>query len=117
MPSIEGQAQACRLSIEKCLQAPELVSWAQNRLIDFNLWASGVGVFGRGKNALSRRLHEVPEVEPAIISLLEILSSTFDRCFELGKLPYLLNNVRLFVISEQTSFTTRRQPTKLLRGK
>jgi hypothetical protein len=56
-------AVLCRTRVEECLTIESLMQheWAENRLADFNLWATGLGVFASQRVSLDRRLSDQPE--------------------------------------------------------
>ena len=59
-------------------------TWARDRLIDFNHWAAGVGLFAKGRNALDHRLLRNSETVRVILSVLEMLTIVFRRIHEVG---------------------------------
>jgi hypothetical protein len=61
--------------------------WAENRLADFNLWASSAGTYATGKASLDYRLRE--NVDVNLLSMLRIL---VQKCISQGK-------VRAFKVS------------------
>ncbi|KAF3912832.1 hypothetical protein AA313_de0202675 [Arthrobotrys entomopaga] len=73
--AIRQAATSCQESLKKSLEIPRLKEngWAENRLIDFNLWATGAGVSARGKLSLDERLASKPEVKETVINLLNLL--------------------------------------------
>ena len=59
--------------------------WAENRLADFNLWASGIGASARGRASLDSRLALKPEAREVIANLLRLLAGVVDECKKLGQ--------------------------------
>ena len=59
--------------------------WAENRLADFNLWASGVGASVQGKASLDARLATRPDARDAVANLLDVLTGAIGECKELGE--------------------------------
>ncbi|KAK6339373.1 hypothetical protein TWF718_008793 [Orbilia javanica] len=90
MPSgtqpIHAATAACRKSFSTCLTVPRLKEggWAENRLVDFNLWAAGAGVSAKGKLSLDQRLSPNPEVQRTIVNLLELLQMFVEDCRDLA---------------------------------
>ena len=79
--SLYASGRACRDALQ-AVQGGELLlpkQWAQDRLIDYNHWAAGVGLFARMNNALDHRLHDHPDAAGVLISLLDMLSTLFIR--------------------------------------
>ncbi|KAK6347131.1 hypothetical protein TWF696_007210 [Orbilia brochopaga] len=81
---VRNAAVACQKSLERCLSFPRLreSGWAENRLIDFNLWSKGAGVFAKGKLALDERLSSKPEVQKIVVNLLSLLNMFIENCLE-----------------------------------
>jgi hypothetical protein len=55
------------------IYTPKIHAWARGRIIDFNLWAAGVGAFAMGERSLQNRLRGSEETLAAITCLLESL--------------------------------------------
>ncbi|KAK6352550.1 hypothetical protein TWF730_009374 [Orbilia blumenaviensis] len=81
---IHAAATNCRKCLATSLTIPRLKEngWAENRFIDFNLWAAGAGVSARGKLSLDQRLSTRPEVQNTIVNLLELLQMFVENCQE-----------------------------------
>ena len=75
-----------RRGLEECLSIPFLMhnEWAENRLMDFNLWASGVGASAKPPTGLDQRLNSQPDVRAVILGLLSTLTTFIDMCVQLG---------------------------------
>jgi hypothetical protein len=58
--------------------------WAENRLMDFNLWASGVGASAMPPAGLDQRLESQPDVRAVMLGLLSTLTTFVDLCVQLG---------------------------------
>ena len=58
--------------------------WAEDRLIDFNLWASGVGVFAKPPASLDDRLKLNEDVQSVVLSLLSTFNMFLELCVEHG---------------------------------
>ncbi|KAK6523822.1 hypothetical protein TWF281_001790 [Arthrobotrys megalospora] len=84
---IHAAATACRKSLSRCLSIPRLKEngWADNRLVDFNLWAAGAGVFAKGKLSLDQRLSTKPEVQNTLVNLLDLLQMFVENCHDQAK--------------------------------
>jgi hypothetical protein len=77
---------SCREAFEGCLATPGLMydKWAENRLLDFNLWASGVGAFARPAAGLDHRLETRPDARAVVIGLLATLNTLLHSCTRPG---------------------------------
>ena len=77
----------CLQSFTDCLAVEALMTdeWAENRLADFNLWASGIGASARGRASLDSRLALKPEAREVIANLLRLLAGVVDECKKLGQ--------------------------------
>jgi len=64
--------------------------WAENRLADFNLWASGIGASARNRASLDARLAVRPDARDVIASLLRLLNSVVEECMILGRVTSFL---------------------------
>ncbi|KAF3315180.1 hypothetical protein TWF173_004071 [Orbilia oligospora] len=84
---IRAATAECRKSISTCLVVPRLKEggWAENRLIDFNLWATGAGVSAKGKLSLDQRLSTKPDVQSTLVNLLKLLQMFVEDCRDLAK--------------------------------
>ncbi|KAI5460418.1 hypothetical protein BGZ63DRAFT_404887 [Mariannaea sp. PMI_226] len=73
---------SCISSFETCLSTKALMKqgWAESRLADINLWASGVGALARPDASLDRRLQFQPKVEVVLTGLLVTLEGLVDHC-------------------------------------
>jgi len=63
--------------------------WAENRLLDFNLWASGVGAFAVPPVGLDYRLQDQLDVRAVTFGLLVTMETLLQYCERLGM---FLNN-------------------------
>ncbi|KAK6435169.1 hypothetical protein LTR95_008643 [Oleoguttula sp. CCFEE 5521] len=77
--------KACQTAIEVVQDYELLVrhEWARHRLIDFNHWSEGVGLFAGANNALDHRLRDHPDAASVLISLLDMLATLFARCLKI----------------------------------
>ncbi|RFN45479.1 calcium/calmodulin-dependent protein kinase [Fusarium flagelliforme] len=84
--TIYSATQACRKSLRECLEVGELMQneWAENRLADFNLWASGLGASVQGRASLDARLASRPDARDAVANLLQVLNGAVKDCQALG---------------------------------
>ncbi|KAK6515779.1 hypothetical protein TWF281_004369 [Arthrobotrys megalospora] len=82
--TIHEAAIASRENLRRCLDESRLTwnGWAENRLLDFNLWCAGAGVFGDGKLSFDYRLAPKPEIRSSIIGLLHLLDIFIEACIE-----------------------------------
>lgn len=72
----------CISSLEACLSVKPLMkeSWAESRLTDMKLWASGVGALAEPDASLERRLQFQPKARLVLISLLLTLQEFVKIC-------------------------------------
>ncbi|KAK5200380.1 hypothetical protein LTR92_000923 [Exophiala xenobiotica] len=86
--TISAATQRCRLSLTQCLQIPLLMEreWAENKLADFNLWASGIGAAAEhgDKISLDSRLNGKPALFDVFLRLLEMLLTCLEECQSLS---------------------------------
>jgi hypothetical protein len=85
--AIYNATQICRKALNECLEVKELMKneWAENRLADFNLWASGLGASVRGRASLDARLASRPDARDAVENLLQVLTGAIEDCKALGE--------------------------------
>jgi hypothetical protein len=83
---IRDAATESRLLLESCLRAslPKEDEWAEDRLIDFNLWASGIGLFAKSPSSLDDRLKRNKDVQHVVLTLLSTLNVFLELCVEHG---------------------------------
>ncbi|KAF3926784.1 hypothetical protein ABW21_db0209275 [Orbilia brochopaga] len=98
---IRDIAVTCRKSLERCLGSPRLREngWAENRLVDFNLWSEGAGVLATGKLSLDERLSSKPEARKIISNLLSLMNMFIEDCLEkvdksINQFGYIANSAR-----------------------
>ncbi|KAL3447097.1 hypothetical protein BJX65DRAFT_104514 [Aspergillus insuetus] len=80
--TIFDAATACRYIFRTAIATPRLMhqEWAENRLADFNLWASSAGASTTGKASLDYRLRENLDAHTILINLLSMLRILVQRC-------------------------------------
>ncbi|RSL76302.1 hypothetical protein CEP51_010085 [Fusarium floridanum] len=78
---------ACRKSFVECqtFQVLAKAEWAENRLADFNLWASGIGASTRNRASLDARLALRPDARDVIVNLLRLLNALVEGCMVLAE--------------------------------
>ncbi|KAF4946044.1 hypothetical protein FGADI_11481 [Fusarium gaditjirri] len=78
--AIYSASQICRKSLSECIEVEELMQneWAENRLADFNLWASGLGASIQGRASLDARLALRPDARDAVANLLQVLTDAVE---------------------------------------
>ncbi|KAF5700463.1 calcium calmodulin-dependent kinase [Fusarium mundagurra] len=78
--AIYSATQICRKSLSECIEVEELMQneWAENRLADFNLWASGLGASVQGRASLDARLALRPDARDAVANLLQVLTDAIE---------------------------------------
>jgi len=76
----------CRKSLSDCIDSEKLMQneWAENRLADFNLWASGLGVLVHRRASLNARLALRPDARDAVANLLQVFTVAVEGCKALG---------------------------------
>lgn len=84
--TIYGATEALRNGLQRCLSVHSLMQddWAENRLMDFNLWASGVGVTAVPPATLDQRLDSQPDIRAVVLGLLATLTTMINLCLKLG---------------------------------
>jgi hypothetical protein len=87
--SIYDATEDCRSSLQSCLTKKELMinEWAENRLADFNLWASGVGASAKLDTSLDTRLSSEPGAHEVVTGLLRTLKAYIEQCQQIGRTP------------------------------
>ncbi|KAK4944599.1 general negative regulator of transcription subunit 5 [Elasticomyces elasticus] len=88
--SISSATHRCYVSFQRCLDVPWLMEreWAENRLADFMLWASGIGAAAAAsdKISLDARLASRPALINIFSRLLQMLMSFLEQCQEFSTL-------------------------------
>lgn len=85
--SVDELAWECRCKLTQCgsIESLSEESWAQSRLIDFNLWAIGLGVLAEGDDtSTTERLDIQPSSLELLSELLHILYFALEACYFLG---------------------------------
>ena len=59
--------------------------WADNRIADFNLWASSIGALAAKRASLDARLETQPDLLTFVINLVKLLDLLIQDCIELGR--------------------------------
>ncbi|KAK3629305.1 hypothetical protein LTR56_013036 [Elasticomyces elasticus] len=77
----------CRQTFTACLLVEKLMKkqWAENRLADLNLWASGIGASVQTKASLDTRLQMMPHVREVNLALLSHITTTLRKCKTLAQ--------------------------------
>ncbi|KAI9367894.1 hypothetical protein BJX61DRAFT_547065 [Aspergillus egyptiacus] len=75
---------ACRRTFKGAKAVARLMrqEWAENRMADFNLWATGAGASASGKASLDYRLQDNREARTIIVNLLLMLDILLQQCIE-----------------------------------
>lgn len=78
---------SCRKVLEDCTNIESLMKddWAENRLMDFDLWAAGAGALAEPAVRLDQRLASQPHVRIVVLSLLSTIEAYAEVCRNLGK--------------------------------
>ncbi|KAH0532212.1 hypothetical protein TsFJ059_000935 [Trichoderma semiorbis] len=94
---IHHATMGCISDFESCLSIKPLMKegWAENRLADLNLWASGVGALASPGASLDRRLQFQPKPRLVLINLLLTLRDFISSCrmHGLNKTPVKKENI------------------------
>ncbi|KAH8742706.1 hypothetical protein F5883DRAFT_513040, partial [Diaporthe sp. PMI_573] len=83
--TIASVAELNLRSFQQCLHQaarlhPRELAMIEDQLARFSLWASGIGVFARGRASMDHRLREAPDIYDAVESLLEDLADSIQDC-------------------------------------
>ena len=81
---IREATQATRDTLERCKAVDLEEEWVENRLLDFNLWAAGVGVSSNSQSSLDKRLVSQQMVQTVVLGLLSALKTLLQECIDLG---------------------------------
>ncbi|KAI1112786.1 hypothetical protein F5Y14DRAFT_452630 [Nemania sp. NC0429] len=78
VPTVAGRAELCFKSFQHCLNEaaaihPRELSLVEDQLARFSLWSSNIRVLVSGRGSLDYRLREAPDIQDAVIGLLEAL--------------------------------------------
>ncbi|KAL7936122.1 hypothetical protein V8C35DRAFT_250369 [Trichoderma chlorosporum] len=76
---------AIRSALEKCSSIDTLMQneWAENRRLDFNLWAAGLGASSASASSLDQRLANQPAARSVVLGLLSSLEMLIHNCIEI----------------------------------
>lgn len=79
--SIPATASSCLLSLNQSLAdassfGSRSQSTIENVLARFELWASNLGIFEKGRGSIDQRLREAPEVQSLLLGILRMLHDT-----------------------------------------
>lgn len=83
---VADASKACQATLRACLEREILMecNWAENRLADYNLWASGIGALAQGRTSLDHRLKDRPDTRDMVLDLLRYLDETLAKCSRLA---------------------------------
>jgi hypothetical protein len=97
--AISEATNATRHTLEECTSIKTLMvnEWAENRLMDFNLWAAGVGASLTSRACLDERLISQPAVRTVVLGLLSALKAFAQDCIELSMASFWRRIVVLMV--------------------
>ncbi|KAM6529683.1 hypothetical protein FALCPG4_007812 [Fusarium falciforme] len=101
--SIFEATQATRRTLERCksVEVQMVQDWAENRMLDFNLWAAGIGASSTSQSSLDKRLASQPAVRSVVLGLFSALKTLAQDCLDLGNLkckivkPHIRFNSRI----------------------
>lgn len=82
---------ATRHTLTECTSIKPLMvnEWAENRLMDFNLWDAGVGASLKSHACLDERLITQPAVQTVVLGLLSALKAFAQDCIGSGHGDFL----------------------------
>lgn len=85
--TIRAVTQECQEAFRACTEVPALTEthWADNRLVDFNLWGARVGAIAEEPNSLELYLHHDSEAQKVVISTLSLLTAWLRKCKEVAE--------------------------------
>jgi len=88
---IYDAATECHQGLVECQRLRQLTEgeWAEIRLADFNLWASGMGALLRNKMSLDGRLSLRADARDTVKNLLQLLQASVGECISLGMISLL----------------------------
>lgn len=120
--NISSATQRCHQLLTQCLDVRLLMDseWAENRLADFNLWASGIGAAATetDKISLGARLRGRPTLLTIFIRLLQMLIGFLEECLALGvhqSADELEQHLRWLTRSRHDMVTEHEQRSRTLR--
>ncbi|RSL53220.1 hypothetical protein CEP54_010490 [Fusarium duplospermum] len=87
--SIFEATQATHHTLESCksVEVQRVRDWAENRILDFNLWAAGIGALSTSRSSLDKRIASQPAVRSVVLGLLSALKTLTQHCLDLGSGP------------------------------
>ncbi|KAI1427238.1 hypothetical protein F5Y12DRAFT_180747 [Xylaria sp. FL1777] len=85
VPTIAERTDSCFKSFQHCLNEAATIhsrelSLVEDQLARFSLWSSNIRVFAAGRGALDYRLREAPDVQDAVVGVLEALDYLVQDC-------------------------------------
>ncbi|KAI0850769.1 hypothetical protein F5Y00DRAFT_232018 [Daldinia vernicosa] len=85
-PTVAESAASCLHSFQQCVQRaasihPRELSLVEDQLARFSVWTTNIRVFAPGRAALDHRLREAPDVQDAVIGLLDALAFRVQSCW------------------------------------
>ncbi|UPK92538.1 hypothetical protein LCI18_003473 [Fusarium solani-melongenae] len=88
--SIFEATNATRHILESCksVEVQVVKDWTENRILDFNLWAAGIGALSTSQSSLDKRLTSQPAVRSVLLGLLAALRTLAQDCLDLGNLEF-----------------------------
>lgn len=83
--TVAESAASCLHSFQQCVQRaasihPRELSLVEDQLARFYVWTTNIRVFAPGRAALDHRLREAPDVQDAVIGLLDALAIRVQSC-------------------------------------
>ncbi|UPK97020.1 hypothetical protein LCI18_007955 [Fusarium solani-melongenae] len=83
--TVAGSARSCSESFQKCLNKAAQIHHRELSLVEdqharFAIWAANIRVFSAGRDSLDHRLREAPDVQDAVIGLLQALDYRIQSC-------------------------------------
>ncbi|KAI0101218.1 hypothetical protein F4814DRAFT_432601 [Daldinia grandis] len=86
-PTVAKSAASCLHSFQQCVQKaasihPRELSLVEDQLARFSVWTTNIRVFAPGRAALDHRLREAPDVQDAVVGLLDALAFRVQSCWK-----------------------------------
>ncbi|KAH7230802.1 hypothetical protein B0J15DRAFT_575327 [Fusarium solani] len=83
--TVAGSARLCSESFQNCLNKAAKIHRRELSLVEdqharFAIWAANIRVFSAGRDSLDHRLREAPDVQDAVIGLLQALDYRIQSC-------------------------------------
>ncbi|KAF7554302.1 hypothetical protein G7Z17_g2995 [Cylindrodendrum hubeiense] len=78
--TIHSAARTCQRSLQRYATEPTSDSWAEERLVEFNIWSATSGALVEGRHALDERLRCSAAMAVVVANLLRVLNTYIETC-------------------------------------